>query len=982
MLDFAQNINYKFNNSHSGDSRNSPANSQRIGYSKQKKLILNILIIIWLMTGWVQTIIWPANLLLENFIGIKYYNYNLETGPFVSVAGVVGPVSGVTYTLDSINNGAKYGVLKRNLDKTQDWAIYVSGVTFGNRWMAIKSDESSLFAISRSAAIYLFEFSGSDGSIIRALDHSANYDTNFDFPDVVLSSDDADIYFTANKIVGSEKAICKLVLSGTSFDCYYISSIIQIDPITRIIANDFFISGFTNTSPNNLFVMRLTYGSTTPVWKKEADCLFGSWTYNLGASVMSTDGTKIYFMTTFGSTIVGSNNQLYFLVINASDGSLARAINKPGYIWYRPVVGLVADDLYVRGAIGRDSPDLIFAYKINNGQFFMSSGYYRFNDIGRASGITQLFGRYTNENAITFSYISYISYSWFNQAGVSSTALDELGHTYADSSLTISSDSSSLFNGFSGFTNSSLVYSQQGYWPETYVVNNINEETIYIPAGMAFTVTPNVSCSYNGQSIIYSLLAYGGVPVPEWIVIDSSTGEVSGTSPWDVNDTQYKMYVVNTSPEVNQNLLIVSINDNSAWNSEVTDWAKFATHSAQVLTILGISMSLGIFALSGAYLSGIWTIVEQIQLIILVISKEVFIPVDVDYYLKGNIELLFNFASIPVLEVPFFAEVSEWLDLEQNVSAASELELESRSTLKNHFTMIMIILLVSLCYLITKLTHNCSGNRLSSFFGKFRAKILFFIGFVFYVRILLEGFLSLTLSSVAEIYQFKGESYQEIASFALSIAFLLIWVALLLVSIFYSCKFRNQTLPSKFRFMELFTGLRKSKWAHFYTPFSLSRRFLFVLIIVLSNNDNRESIFAPLILIQIIFWMYVIVIRPFETTGDNILQIQIEAFITIAIVYFYPFSSEEKWSQTATDAFLGIIFANSWLICIILFSKQFDSNRNSPRNCYNYQKLKKKTSESFNWTQTTRSNYFRFIWNNFIPNFNSCLFKISIFFWV
>jgi hypothetical protein len=142
--------------------------------------------------------------------------------------------------------------------------------------MAIKSDESSLFTISRSATIYLFEFSGSDGSIIRALDHSANYDTNFDFPDVVLSSDDADIYFTANKIVGNEKAICRMVLSGTNFDCYYISSIVQIDPILRIMASDFFISGFTNTLPNNLFVMRMTYGSTTPIWKKELDCLLAT----------------------------------------------------------------------------------------------------------------------------------------------------------------------------------------------------------------------------------------------------------------------------------------------------------------------------------------------------------------------------------------------------------------------------------------------------------------------------------------------------------------------------------------------------------------------------------------------------------------------------------------------------------------------------------------------------------------------------------
>jgi hypothetical protein len=139
--------------------------------------------------------------------------------------------------------------------------------------MAIKGDESSLFIISKSATIYLFEISGSDGSIIRALDHFAKYDTNFNFPKVVLSLDDADIYFTANKIVGNEKAICRMVLSGTSFDCYYISSIVHIDPILLIMASDFFVSGFTNTLLNNLFVMRLTYGSITPIWKKELDCI-------------------------------------------------------------------------------------------------------------------------------------------------------------------------------------------------------------------------------------------------------------------------------------------------------------------------------------------------------------------------------------------------------------------------------------------------------------------------------------------------------------------------------------------------------------------------------------------------------------------------------------------------------------------------------------------------------------------------------------
>jgi hypothetical protein len=920
---------------------NSPTNSRKTSNSKLKVLKFELLILFALMMCWVDAVTCSADMLPE-YVVERSYTYSLQTPPFGTIAGVLGPVTGVPYTLDSIDNGAKYGILKRNIDYTQNWSIYVSGITFGERWMVIKSDESSFFVIGRSTTIYLFEFSWSDGSIIRALDHSANYDTNFDFPGIVLSSNDADIYFTVNKILGNEKTICKFALSGTSIDCYYISSIVQIDPVLQITSSDIFISGFTNTSPNNLFVMRLIFGSTTPVWKKEANWLFTDWAYDFGSSILNTDGTTLFLATIFGPTIASTYRRFYILKINSSDGSLVDTIRRTDVTWNQSSMKLVIKGDYLNGLICSDSSTgTLFNFRITNPWLVIKTfNNVSIKDIGIFSEKVKMFGINTLGKSVLLNVDILLSPSCNGDTGELGGSYQEIGHTYADSSLTVTSDGSSTFNGYSGYVNGLLTFVEQSIWYPVNIISNTDTETIQISAKKAFSIVPNLSCSIIYQFINYTFSEYGGIPVPEWISIESPSGVVSGTSPWDAEYSQYKVYI-DSSPGVGQKLLIISIEDDSAWNSGVTDWSKFATHSAQVLTILGISMSLGIFALSGAYPSGIWAIVEQIQLIILVISKEVFIPIDIDYYLKGNIELLFNYASIPVLEVPFFAEVSEWLDLEQNVSAASELELESRSTFKNHFTMIMIILLVSLCYLITKLTPNWFGNRLSSFFGKFKAKILFFIGFVFYVRILLEGFLSLTLSSVAEIYQFKGESYQEIASFALSIAFLLIWVALLLVSIFYSCKFRNQTLPSKFRFMELFTGLRKSKWAHFYTPLSLSRRLLFVLIIVLSNNDNRESIFAPLILIQIIFWMYVIVIRSFETTGDNILQIQIEAFITIAIVYFYPFSSEEKWSQTATDAFLGIIFANSWLIFIILFSKRFDSNRNSPRNCCNQQSLKK-----------------------------------------
>jgi hypothetical protein len=706
------------------------------------------------------------------------------------------------------------------------------------------------------------------------------------------------------------------VLSSTSFNCYYISTLIQIDPILLIASEDFFISGITNTTPNNLFVMRLTYGLTNPVWKKEINCLFASWAYNLGKSILSTDGANIFFAGAFGST----NSFFYFIVFQASDGALVTTIKRTSFYIYEPIIGMVATDTYVYGIFSNSGMSSYFFsyYQIGESASFQTS-IFKIYDFDYYSENTKNFGT-DGLQSYLISKPTSLLFTCISFSPMTGILYQETGHAYADSLATVISDGTSTFNIYSGYSVGTVVLNTENICSLDSVIYYTTDETLSVSAGTNFIIYPEVTWTTSSTTMTHDFSEYNGIPVPEWISIDASTGEVSGTSPWDADNIQYKMYIDTTiSGVINQKLLIVSNQGDPSCNPQATNWAKLATHFTQVLTILGISMSLGIFALSGAYPKGIWAIVEQIQLIILIISKEDFIPIDVEYYLKGNIDLLFNFVSIPVFEIPFLAEISKWLDLEQKVNAASELELESRSTFKNHLTMIVIFLFALLFYLIAKITPNCSGSNLSSYLVKFRAKILFFFGYIFFVRFLLEAFLSLTLSSVAEIYQFEGGSHQKMISFIISIVFLFVWVALLLTSIFYSCKFRNQPLPPKFIFMEWFSGQRESKWAHLCTPLSLSRRLLFVLIIVLLSSEKRKFIFSTLICIQIIIWMHVILIRPFETTGDNILQIHIEAFITIAIVYFYPHSSKEKWSQRATDTFLGIIFANSWLIFIILF---------------------------------------------------------------
>jgi hypothetical protein len=80
----------------------------------------------------------PSTPLIENPRVKRIYTYSSDPGVTESIAGLIGPVSGVSYILDSIDSGVKYVFYKRNLDDTHHWTFSLTGVTFGKRWMTLK----------------------------------------------------------------------------------------------------------------------------------------------------------------------------------------------------------------------------------------------------------------------------------------------------------------------------------------------------------------------------------------------------------------------------------------------------------------------------------------------------------------------------------------------------------------------------------------------------------------------------------------------------------------------------------------------------------------------------------------------------------------------------------------------------------------------------------------------------------------------------
>ena len=113
----------------------------------------------------------------------------------------------------------------------------------------------------------------------------------------------------------------------------------------------------------------------------------------------------------------------------------------------------------------------------------------------------------------------------------------------------------------------------------TYVPGtSYNSDVSYYTSSQTFNyaknayvqVIPDLTCSTTGStSITYSLASYNGNTIPAWITINSSTGQLSITTPSPSTNTDYSFYISSTisgvSSAVNK-LMTISISGCTASN--------------------------------------------------------------------------------------------------------------------------------------------------------------------------------------------------------------------------------------------------------------------------------------------------------------------------------------------------------------------------------------------------------------------------------
>lgn len=75
------------------------------------------------------------------------------------------------------------------------------------------------------------------------------------------------------------------------------------------------------------------------------------------------------------------------------------------------------------------------------------------------------------------------------------------------------------------------------------------------------------------------------------------------------------------------------------------------------------------------------------------------------------------------------------------------------------------------------------------------------------------------------------------------------------------------------------------------------------------------------VIVQAIYTVQLIIIRPYESRKDTFLEIMNENFFLMFLCWQLALNEKSDWNDTYTKVFLNLLVANNGLIVLIIFSK-------------------------------------------------------------
>ena len=728
--------------------------------------------------------------------------------------------------------------------------------------MDIDQSESNVYVLNTGSSIIFIEqldaSSGSytSGTSISGLSYSQ-------ITTMQISEFGNILYFTAES--GSDGCIWKWWPS-TSNDWNSVSTCVKyigyITPISFIVDpdehNKVFTSIVSTTSPETLEFRKIDFLNLNfDVWATHIDCPDPTCDTSFSTMEYDTTNDYLYWLMQYDSTI------LYFTA-NGSDGSLIGSMYKvsaDSFCTNTRSIVIKSNSFYLLFTWGNQ-----FIEVYDNLSLSFTASYEStdtsiiFNSLVLDSTYVYLIGEWTPFNLSGYigqALISSIESHPHLTKRSSSTFVETSEYSVVLDTVTASTKLELNASFGINLTESTTdVIDTLLFFDDSVTQTNLDPST-----DQNFSVSLMWSETQINE-LSYATASYQGSSAPSWASVNSTSKQLVITSPdtsSSVNFTfavasifgSYSFYIpvslkfenLTTSVSVSASACTVDncqecdSNDDGIcilWKSSY-ELSRSKTSCAPDSVEATATATSGImaagFTASISTPQGAWSLVNQFQIFLLMPLTDAYFPPEIIAFMTGLDFSLFSFSFLPIKSIFGVGFILDIFDYSQTDDYYIDMGLKSGSAFVNHFNLFVVFIMICWLHLLyypvyRKVKRWRPKRKVSKILVRIWLFLIDILTFDIYIRLTIEAYLFLTLSSITEIHKCKLSNNEMILSYMMSIVIFGLSIGFWIIT-FWQLKKSKQTenFRKQYYFKELFMGV-KNRWkARSYTLMFLSKSF-------------------------------------------------------------------------------------------------------------------------------------------------------------
>ena len=227
---------------------------------------------------------------------------------------------------------------------------------------------------------------------------------------------------------------------------------------------------------------------------------------------------------------------------------------------------------------------------------------------------------------------------------------------------------------------------------------------------------------------------------------------------------------------------------------------------------------------------------------------------------------------------------------------------------------------------------------------KLISKTFTYFTFSIYIRVLIQTYVFIVLSTMYEIKNYMYYNKGKRSSVIIAFSIFIIWPLLILISIFSWFSHKDKIkIDEKGYTREFYSGIKKIesqkendeqaqadlnkiRWARLYPIIYLLRRFIQVSLIVFLHDVDFYIWITIFFIVQFVQMSISTTVRYFESTKDQVWEVINDIIYLILISSLFYLTSKEKWTKTFEDIFIWIVIFNTvclWLISLFYLIRKW-----------------------------------------------------------